>query len=137
MPVGERYINDFLSNKKNVSQEPQQRKVRSDKLHDIKIPVPEIVDTTIRKESRRAWNGSKTALGTDILTFGLEQIFVYPEVNYQDGPFTVHCKVDHETFQRIGDHAAEWKCSVRKAAHRIFMEAYKKRQLGGVTDGQI
>lgn len=121
--------------KKNSS--PHQRKIRFDKLHDIKIPIKEPVDALLRRESRRYWNGSKTALGTDILIFGIEQIFVYPDVTYQESPFTVHCKVNHETYQKIGHYATEWKCSVRKAAHRIFIEAYKKKQIGGIINGEI
>ncbi|MGE7609836.1 hypothetical protein ACQKML_25020 [Peribacillus frigoritolerans] len=132
-----KHLNPVLSSSNKKTIEPQKRKVRSDKLHDIKIPVDEPMDMILRRESRRYWNGSKTAFGTEILLFGLEQVLVYPDVTYTDQPYTVHCKVDHETYQRIGDYAAGWKCSVRKAAHRIFIEAYKKRQLGGITDGEI
>ncbi|MBT2719167.1 hypothetical protein [Bacillus sp. ISL-57] len=131
------HLNPVLSSSKKKMIEPQKRKVRSDKLHDIKIPVDERVDMILRRESRRYWNGSKTALGTEILLFGLEEVLVYPDVTYTDQNYTVHCKVNHETYQKIGDYAAVWKCSVRKAAHRIFVEAYNKKQLGGVTDGEI
>lgn len=131
-----RTLNPSIAVSKKNSQ-PQQRKIRSDKLHDIKIPIKEPVDALLRRESRRYWNASKTALGTDILIFGLEQIFVYPDVTYEDSPFTVHCKVNHEIYQKIGHYATEWKCSVRKAAHRIFLEAYKKKQMGGITNGEI
>ena len=132
-----KYLNPILSTPKKNYQEPKKRKIRSDKLHDIKIPITEHMDLILRRESRRYWHGSKTALGTEILMFGLEQIFVYPDVTYQDQPHTVHCKVDHVTYQKIGDYADKWKCSVRKAAHRIFIEAYLKKQLGGITDGEI
>lgn len=131
------HLNPVLSTSHKKDQTPQKRKVRLDKLHDIKIPVTEYVDMRLRIESRRYWNGSKTALGTDILMFGLEHVFVYPDVSYQEQPYTVHCKVDHDTYQKIGEYAAHWKCSVRQAAHRIFVEAYKKKQLGGITDGEI
>ncbi|MEH7375681.1 hypothetical protein [Neobacillus drentensis] len=133
----ETHLNPILSIPQNRYREPQTRKVRSDKLHDIKIPVNETIDTILRREARRNWNGSKTSLGTEILMFGLQQVFVYPDVTYKDSPFIVHCKVDHEVYQKLGDLATEWKCSVRKAAHRVFMEAIKKKQLGGITDGEI
>lgn len=133
----ETHLNPILSTPQKRYEKPQQRKIRSDKLHDIKIPVTETVDTIMRRESRRYWNGSKTSLGTEILMFGLQQVLVYPDVTYKDSPFTVHCKVDHEVYQKIGDLAAEWKCSARKAAHRVFMEAFKKKQLGGITNGEI
>lgn len=133
----ESHLNPVLSTPQKRYEEPQKRKVRSDKLHDIKIPVTESMDSVLRRESRRFWNGSKTALGTEILTYGLNLIFVYPDVTYKDLPDTVHCKVDHETYQKIGEYADKWKYSVRKAAHRIFIEAYKKKQFGGITDGEI
>ncbi len=131
------HLNPVLHQSKKNHQDSQKRKVRTDKLHDIKIPVSDLTDLTIRRESRKHWNGSKTALGTEILLFGLHYLFVYPDVTYNDLPHTIHCKVDHETFQKIGEYAAEWKCSIRKAAHRIFVEAYKKKQLGGISDGEI
>ena len=95
------------------------------------------MDTILRRESRHFWNGSKTALGTEILMFGMQNIIIYPDVTYSDSPYTVHAKVNHETYQQLGDLAARWKCSARKAAHRVFMEAFKKKQLGGVTDGEV
>lgn len=127
-------LNPMFNRKRKQESDPQPRKVRSDKLHDIKIPITELMDTKLRLESRRFWNGSKTSLGTEILIFGLKEVFVYPDVTYSDSPFTVHAKVDHDTYQQLGELAARWKCSARKAAHRVFMEAYKKKQLGGVTD---
>lgn len=133
----ESHLNPVLRQSKNTIPNPQARKVRSDKLHDIKIPVSEDVDLIIRRESRRFWRGSKTALGTEILMFGLHDVFVYPDVTYKDGPYTIHCKVDHDVYQRLGGMAASWKCSIRKAAHRVFMEAFKKKQLGGITDGEV
>ena len=133
----EKHLNPILSTPKKSYQESKKRKIRSDKLHDIKIPITEHIDLTLRLESNRYWNGSKTALGTEILMFGLEQIIVYPDVTYKDQPYTVHCKVDHDTYQKLGNYAAKWKCSVRKAAHRIFIEAYKKKQFGGVTNAEI
>ncbi|TDL91511.1 hypothetical protein E2R55_00015 [Vibrio vulnificus] len=120
-------MNPVLSSSNKKMIEPQKRKVRTDKLHDIKIPVDEPVDMILRRESRRYWNGSKTALGTEILLFGLEQVLVYPDVTYTDKAYTVHCKVDHEIYQKIENYAVIRKCSVRKAAHRIF-EAYKKNK---------
>lgn len=112
------------------SQEP--RKVNRNKKHDIKIPVHEKLEAVIRREALRKWNGSKTTISTDIFLFGLQNIHVYPEVKYQDGPITVHVKVEHEVYMKLGEYAAVWRCSMRQAAHRIFMEAIKKRQLGGI-----
>jgi hypothetical protein len=132
------YLNPALTSTRKVKSESAPRKVRKDKLHDIKIPVTEEMDLIIRREARKFWAGSKTSLGTELLVFGLENIFVYPEVPYQDSPFTVHVKVDHDLYQKIGDYADKWRYrSVRMAAHRIIMEAYKKKQMSGITDGEV
>ncbi|MCM2534544.1 hypothetical protein NDK43_22100 [Neobacillus pocheonensis] len=59
----ETHLNPVLSTPQKRYEEPTKRKIRSDKLHDIKIPVTESLDTLLRRESRRFWNGSKTAMG--------------------------------------------------------------------------
>jgi hypothetical protein len=132
------YLNPSLTSTRKVNSETAPRKVRKDKLHDIKIPVTEEMDLTIRRESRKHWGGSKTALGTELFIFGLENIFNYPEIPYQDSPFTIHVKVDHDTYQTIGTYADKWRYrSIRMAAHRIFIEACKKKQLGGIANEEI
>ena len=133
-----KYINPIITDrKKNQEQRTTRPKFNSNKLHDIKVPIPERLDATIRREAYKEWNGSKTAISTELFLFGLNNLFHYPESQYKDGPLTVHVKIDHETYKRLGEYASNWKCSMRQAAHRIFMEAVKKKQLGGVTDNEI
>lgn len=81
--------------------------------------------------------GSKTAIGTEILKYGLETIFIYPAVEYKQEERTVHFKVDQATFLKIADLADILGCTIRKAAHRVFTESLKKKQLGSVTNGEI
>lgn len=130
-------LNPSFTPNKIKNPESQKRMVRSDKLHDIKIPVSDVTKLIILRESRKHWHGSNTKTGTELLLFGLENLFVFPDVTYKDYKTTIHCKVDHATFQKIGQYGIEWNCSTRQAAHRIFMEALKKKQLGGITDGEI
>ena len=135
-----RYINPILTSAgKKVEKQQKQylRKVRSDKLHDIKIPVNEKLDALIRREAYKNWGGSKTAISTELFLYGLNHLISYPVIPYRDGPMTVHIKIDHETYSKLGGHASEWKCSIRQAAHRIFMESLKKRQIGGVTNDEV
>ena len=134
-----RYINPIITDRgrKVSGQQQGARKVNSNKLHDIKVPVTLKLDETIRREAYKHWNGSKTAISTELFLFGLNNLFHYPEVIYKDGPVTVHVKINHDTYKRLGDYASIWKCSMRQAAHRVFMEAVKKKQLGGVTDNEI
>lgn len=117
-----------------LTQTSQLRKTNKNKKHDIKIPVSEKLDSIIRREAVRSWNGSKTTICTDIFLFGLQRLYVYPEVKYADGPITVHVKVEHDVYVKLGEYAAAWRCSMRQAAHRIFMEAIKKKQIGGIGE---
>jgi len=133
------HLNPILYSSKKKQQPNERkirRKIRKDKLHDIKIPINENIDLTLRRESRKFWNGSKTALGTEIFLYGLNHLFQYPDVDYKDSPMTVHIKVDHATFQRIGEYSTKWRCSIRKATHRIFMEAYLKKY-GGISNEEV
>ena len=133
----EKQLNPILSTPPNPDRQTSERKIRADKLHDIKIPVSAVVDSILRRESRKRWGGSKTAIGTDILKYGLENIFMFPAVEYKQQEKTVHCKVDQATFLKIADLADIWGYSIRKAAHRVFTESLKKKQLGSVTNGEI
>lgn len=109
-----------------------ERKINKNKKHDIRVPVTASMDSIIREEASRRWGGSKTTVSTELALFALNELFVYPPVEYSDGPLIVHVKVDHEDYIRIGKYAAEWKVSIRQATHRLFMEAFKKKQLGGL-----
>ena len=135
-----KYINPILTNTKNQKEGgsvPKPRKVNSNKLHDIKIPVSENLDLAIRREAYKKWDGSKTAISTEVFLYGLYNLFYYPEVIYKDGPTTVHVKIDHDTYMKVGEYASTWKCSIRKAAHRIFIESAKKQQLAGVKENEV
>lgn len=110
----------------------KERKIHRNKKHDIKVPVTESMDSIIREEASKRWGGSKTTVSTELVLFALDELFVFPDVEYCDGPLTVHVKVEHDDYMRIGQYAAKWKLSMRQATHRLFLEAYKKKQLGGL-----
>jgi len=135
------HINPILtSNKKTSSSSASSsapRKVNRNKKHDIKIPVNEPLESMIRREALRRLGGSKTSVSTELFMYGLDNLFVYPEVEYRDGPITVHIKIEEPVYQRLAEYATKWKCSMRQAAHRVFMEAVKKRQLGGIVNETV
>lgn len=130
-------LNPILSSqKKSSSSRPSEpRKINKNKKHDIKIPVSEKLESVLRREAVRYWGGSKTLISTEIFLFGMDYLHVYPEVEYQDGPITVHVKIEHDVYIKLGALASDWRCSQRQAAHRIFLEAINKKQLGGIVDG--
>lgn len=133
-------INPIFSQSKRSSSSVSSstpRKINKNKKHDIKIPINEHLESILRRESLRRVGGSKTSISTELFMFGLDNLFVYPEIEYRDGPITVHVKIEEPVYQRLADFATEWKCSMRQAAHRVFMEAVRKKQLGGVVNEKV
>ena len=118
-----KYLNPMLNEIKSPKKitKPSLRK-----LHDIKIPLPEQIDYMLRLHSRKGFNGSKTALGTHLFLKGLDYVFEYQEFPYGDESIMTHLKISQTDYERLSIYSSEWKVSQRKAAHRIFMNAYLK-----------
>ncbi len=103
--------------KKDVS-----RRTRSDKKRDIKIPVTKDEKEFIIRASieRRE---TETEYCTKVLKTALSRHSEFYEVEYQNLKDTVHVKVDVFLEEQIAYYAALWGCrSIRKVAHRIFMQ---------------
>ncbi|GAE27116.1 hypothetical protein JCM9140_3232 [Halalkalibacter wakoensis JCM 9140] len=112
------HINPMLNQKKkDVS-----RRTRSDKKRDIKIPVTKDEKEFIIRASieRRE---TETEYCTKVLKTALSRHSEFYEVEYQNLKDTVHVKVDVFLEEQIAYYAALWGCrSIRKVAHRIFMQ---------------
>ena len=116
-----KYLNPILN---EIKKPKDVKKVNSLKKHDIKIPLPEQIDYMLRLHSRKGFSGSKTALGTHLFLQGLNYIFEYREIPYEDGSIMTHIKIPQIDYERLSVYSSKWKVSQRKAAHRIFMNAY-------------
>ena len=116
-----KYLNPGLNEIKNPKEvkRPSPRK-----LHDIKIPLPEQIDYMLRLHSRKGFSGSKTALGTHLFLQGLHCIVEYRDFPYDDESIMTHLKISQEDYERLSVYSSDWKVSQRRAAHRIFMNAY-------------
>ena len=116
-----KYLNPGLNEIKNPKKvkRPSPRK-----LHDIKIPLPEQIDYMLRLHSRKGFSGSKTALGTHLFLQGLHHIVEYRDFPYDDESIMTHLKISQEDYERLSVYSSDWKVSQRRAAHRIFMNAY-------------
>lgn len=116
-----KYLNPGLNEIKNPKEvkRPSPRK-----LHDIKIPLPEQIDYMLRLHSRKSFSGSKTALGTHLFLQGLHHIVEYRDFPYDDESIMTHLKISQEDYERLSVYSSDWKVSQRRAAHRIFMNAY-------------
>lgn len=51
----DKQINPILSAPPKTDRQMPERKIRADKLHDIKIPVSTVIDSILRRESRKRW----------------------------------------------------------------------------------
>ena len=78
----------------------------------------------LRLHSRKGFGGSKTAFGTHLFLEGLNHIASYQDFQYSDDSLMTHIKILQEDYERLSVYSAEWKISQRRAAHRIFMNAY-------------
>ena len=101
------------------------RKQRSDKKHDIKIPVSKSTKQRVLLYSRlRGLSEKKYCTGLVKQAFELN--YELPEVEYQPGELTVHINPDKELYSLIVNKSVDWNsASLRMAAHRIFMEALR------------
>ena len=101
------------------------RKIRSDKKHDIKIPVSKIDKQKVLLYSRMRGLSEKKFC-TSIVKQALEMNYELPEVNYQTSEFMIHINPDIELYSQIVNMSVEWNSpSLRVAAHRIFTEALR------------
>jgi len=124
--VGEKY--KYLNPMLNELESPKERKRACPrKKHDIKIPLPEQVDYMLRLHARKGFGGSKTALGTHLFLEGLNHIGIYQDFRYADDSIMTHIKILQEDYERLSVYSAEWRISQRRAAHRIFMNAYIRK----------
>ncbi|MEH7451465.1 hypothetical protein [Gottfriedia acidiceleris] len=115
---------------KNEPTQPQQekkvRKERSDKKKDIRILLKPEVKQLIKKLSFQ-YNTYPTILTTDIVTEALYRIKEFDEVEYPiESKHLVVAKLDKETFKILQGYCVEWDCSIRKAAHRVFVNSLRK-----------
>ena len=124
--MGEKY--KYLNPMLNEIQRPKEiKKASPRKLHDIKIPLPEKIDYMLRLHARKGFGGSKTAFGTHLFLEGLNHMTDYRVFSYGDESIMTHLKISQENYERLSVYSSEWKISQRRAAHRIFMNAYIRR----------
>ena len=115
------HLNPMLHQKRRSGS----RKVRSDKKHDIKIPVTQEEKEFIIMASIGRGE-SETVYCTQLLQSALEQNSNFDEVRYVNHEQTVHVKLGQDFYGMVSYYAASWHCrSIRKAAHRIFMQSLR------------
>ncbi|MCT8138668.1 hypothetical protein H1D32_13490 [Anaerobacillus sp. CMMVII] len=101
------------------------RKKRSDKKHDIKIPVSKLDKQKVLLYSRLSGLSEKKYC-TGLIKKAFELNYELPEIDYQTSNLMVHINPDKELYSLIVNKSVDW-CyeSIRMAAYRIFMEALR------------
>lgn len=110
----------------NVRKKPfrkyEERKVRCDKKHDIKIPLTLDQRKTIKALARQAGEYPTNYLSQVIKDeLPCAEMVPEPSIPYPSASkLSYSVKLEQDYFKRIQDLSIEWDCSMRRAAYRII-----------------
>ncbi|MDD9309794.1 hypothetical protein PUS82_00415 [Cytobacillus firmus] len=99
----------------------KERKQRSDKKFDIKVPLN---DRQLRIFRALAYKHgmTDTAYAAYLVVKGMDYNLDFEEVEYKNFPETVHAKLTKEEHERLFQYDLIWNNrSMRKTAHRILI----------------
>lgn len=112
-------LNPIL-NKENVKKRRSNRKVRSDKKHDIKVYVSE-ENYTYLTDKASSLGISVTELVSNAVYVMLRRGYDYKTFKYEITEYMVHMRLTNQDYQTLCNYAVEWKTkNVRKAATNIL-----------------
>lgn len=125
-------LNSFLTDRREKQKKPlppieQQKR---EKKNDIKIPVSESMDRAIRLNAR---NEGKTI--TEYCTYIMQSAMSwtvqgqFKEVPYKTSPYMVHVSLQDSYYSEVVRLSSQWHCTIREAAHRIFMTGAKVHEI--------
>jgi hypothetical protein len=120
-------INSTNVRENNNSEVKKQRKTRSDKKDDIKIPLTIEQRILVRKFANKN-EMAPTPYTGHILKKGLSRGIPFPEpaVPYPSkSTISFHAKLEVHFLNKLDEWAILWDCSRRKAAYRILMGMLK------------
>lgn len=101
------------------------KKSRSDKKKDVKIPITDDMYKQILIVSRKE-GFTPTQFSTRTFSETLLNKSEFPDVEYDSGTGTfIHVKLNLEIYNMLVELSVAWRCSIRKAAHKIFDYALK------------
>ncbi|EJW13883.1 hypothetical protein M5X00_13360 [Paenibacillus alvei] len=120
-----------LDEEKQVCKESEKRKIRSDKMKDVKFPVNEEERTLLRRiaKSKRKQHRNETESNTEIFLAALNHLIVHPDrchiIHYKDTGQYMHVRLSQNIFNEVEDLSYKWNVSIRCAVHRIMMNYLK------------
>lgn len=114
-----------LSSATKVRKQPitkaEGRKVRRDKKYPVKIMLTSQQRKAIRILAYEA-GLCPTQYCTELLKKGLQRDYDYPECDYPaSSALSFPAKLEEEYRQLLFRYSVKWDCSLKRAAHRIFM----------------
>lgn len=112
-------LNPIL-NKENIKKRRSNRKVRSDKKHDIKVYVSEENYNYLTDKASRL-GVSVTELVSNAVYVMFRRGYDYRAFKYVITDYMVHMKLTSQDYQTLCNYAAEWKTkNTRKAATNVL-----------------
>lgn len=101
---------------------PKSRKKRCDAKRDIKVCVSSIEKKELKIRAL-SLAPSITNYTSALVEEGLSRGYInfLPERKYSNEKEFVHVKLPKEQYEKLILLAAEWNCSIRRAAHRILI----------------
>ncbi|HZH59660.1 MAG TPA: hypothetical protein VEY70_08805 [Metabacillus sp.] len=110
------------------------RKVRCDKKYPVKIMLTPEQRKTIRILAHRR-GICPTHYCTELLQRGLLRDYDYPECSYPSSSKLCYpAKLEQEYRDLLFRYTFKWDCSLKKAAHRVFMGVLSLELEGGNLD---
>ncbi|OBZ15921.1 hypothetical protein A8L34_28150 [Bacillus sp. FJAT-27264] len=100
------------------------RKVRSDKIHDVKFPVTPEERSWIRRQARMK-QMTETDFATELLYKAMAQASYKPVPNltYRDTHQYIHCKPKMFIYDQVFELSLKWNLSVRRTVHRLIINS--------------
>jgi hypothetical protein len=105
------------------------RKKRCDSKRDIKVRVSSIEKSELKMRALSV-SPSITSYTSSLVEEGLSRGYInfLPERDYPNERLFVHVKLSKVQYDKLIILAAEWDCSIRRAAHRILISLLLEKQ---------
>ncbi|MBP3953632.1 hypothetical protein [Bacillus suaedae] len=115
-------LNPMLNEQRRPRKPSINRKTRSDKKVDIRVPITD-QDREFILWNARSRRMSMTAFCTEIIQIQIQRNQEFHPRPYEHTDFIVHVKADEELYRHIVNYSIKWSCSIREATHRILTDS--------------
>jgi hypothetical protein len=117
-----KHINPMLNEQRRQRKTKNNRKQRSDKKVDIRVPISD-GDRDFVLYNARSRRESMTKFCTDVIRIQIANNKEFHAHPYVKSDFIVHVKADEELYRNIVNYSLEWNCSIRETTYRILTDS--------------